>query len=234
MLRLALPLAVALVATPAGALTLIDDFTTGPSSVFLDVSTSFTHSEGGSMVGGQRTTTLDVSTASGGFAFLRIDGASGSHLSLDSGIDVVHTLTLAYGDPAMNPLGLDLSGENQFAVRFYFSDLPLDVTARVYTTSDAWAEGSGVLAPSLVPAVQNLLFSGFVAGGSDPATFTFANVNEIVFTTHSALAAGANDFRMLELVAVPEGETLALVTAGLAGLALAGRRRERYARAVEV
>lgn len=223
--RIVLVLAVVMAATPAGALTLIDDFTTGPYSVFLDTSSTVSDVESGSMVGGMRTTTLTLDTSSGGFAYLRIDGTSGSRLSLDSGIDVLHELTLAYGDPTTRPLGLDLSAENRFALRFYFSDLPLEVTARVYTTANAWAEGTGVLAPSTVYPVQDLFFSSFVAGGSDPGSFSLADVNAIVITTRSAMAIGANDFRVLELVAVPEMGTLALMMTGLAGLVVAGRRR---------
>lgn len=223
--RIALALAVVMTATPAGALTLIDDFTTGAYSVFLDVDGTVSDVQTGSMVGGARETTLALDTSSGGFAFLRIDGVSGSRLSLDSGIDVIHALTLSYGDPTTNPLGLDLSAENRFAVRFYYSDLPLEVTARVYTSEDAWAEGTGILAPSMVYPIQDLFFSSFVAGGADPASFSFANVNKLVITTRSALPTGANDFRVLELVAVPEVDTFALMTAGLAGLVVAGRRR---------
>jgi len=223
--RIALALAVVMTATPAGALTLIDDFTTGAYNAFLDVNTTVSDVQTGSMVGGERHTTFQVDTTAGGFAYLRIDGVSGSRLSLDSGIDVLHALTLSYGDPTTNPLGLDLSAENRFALRFYFSDLPLEVTARVYTSENAWAEGSGTLAPSMVYPIQDLFFSTFVTGGSDPGSFSLANVNKIEITTRPGSPTGANDFRVLELVAVPEADTFALMTAGLAGLVVAGRRR---------
>jgi len=223
--RIALALAAAVIATPASALTLIDDFTTGPYSVFLDTNTTLSAIQTGSMLGGERHTTFTVDTTTGGFAYLRIDGVSGSRLSLDSGIDVLHALTLAYGDLATNPLALDLSAENRFALRFYFSDLPLEVTARVYSTEDAWAEGTGTLAPSMVYPIQDLFFASFVTGGSDPGSFSLANVNRIELTTRPGLATGANDFRVIELVAVPEADSFALMTAGLAGLVIAGRRR---------
>ncbi len=181
----------------------------------------------GETIGGVRTVSVAVGSnaTAGDFANVRVSGspmdASGS-LSYSSTTGADGSLTLSYGLGGGAGLDLDLSDHGAISVGFLNFDrangLDMPVTLRLV---DMDGVESSVTLDVTAPGAQSLNFS--LAQFSSLVDLSRIKGIELLF--EAGLSA---DFRLSSITAVPEPSGMALLGAGLAGVAgVAWRRRMR-------
>ncbi len=225
-------------ASPAGAVLPIDDFSSDQS---LELSGIFESVDNAApapaALGGERD--LEIARASGtGGALVDVNGGDPPQGQLLFSSDVATETILRVvwdGEDASGSL-IDFTGLGQvdlsdggaldaFAVELD-SDLATTLSLRVYDASDAtgqvWSEATVPVPPTGGQfEILEVLFSGFTDSGPGGAA-DFANVGAISL---EVAGAPALDFRMTDVQVVPEPAAAPL--AGLAALALLARQRRR-------
>lgn len=197
----------------------IDDFTTGPYSVSLQVGDDLAF-QAAAVPGDERTTYLSVqANPLSQFADLSVGGGFGV-VSSGTLADVFTQLGYGYtsdgsGGYLLDDMDLDLSGEDRFRVVFEANDLAQTMTIAV-NPFDGDASFVDVAVPGGISSstIVDVPFALFTSDMSD--------INQLVFQFDTP---ASGDFAISSVQAVPEPGTLAGLS--LAGLAILRRRRSR-------
>lgn len=177
---------------------IIDDFTSGSHAATLTSGTDRS-AQSGSMLGGDRTTWLWISSHYGHPASL---GVGDGRLILSAGVFVYHRLEVAYGynsDFGFAPLPPDvLSGRDRFRVNFESNDLSLNFNILVHSRSGATYSQMGKnIDPQPYPFGVDYVFSEFSVNPVNPS-----DIGTVVLIFQTAWFTGANDFAIRSLEAV--------------------------------
>ncbi len=223
------------VAGSASAQIIIDDFSSGDTSMTVS-GTGFIEGQqfGTGIVGGQRDVLLDITSntfnrqaqfdvVSGqGAAFLSTGPGVTSHVWLDyDGLDVEGS------DGVLTPgsgLDFDFSGQNALKFNFLFADLGLNTEVEFFTYGGGSSMGSFTVPENLTnPQEFTLNFNTFTS--TSGSGVDWSNVDRIMVRFNPDQAA--TDFGIGRLSAVPEPGSMLALGAGL--VALLRRRRQKVA-----
>jgi hypothetical protein len=211
-------------ALPARADVLIDDFTSGPYSVFLSSAqpnASASNQQIGTMLGGTRDTIFQVQSTVNPPGAPPIFGG----LSIGSGLfDFALGGSLTRLDVTYSPANVDLSKQDRF--RFDFAGNSGLITIGTVVSSFAGVSQTAfTVAPSSNAFFFDIPFSAFVPLGTaaDLSAVTFINFNFI-----TSGQAGGQAFKLNSIVAVPEPGTWTAFIAGLLFTGFVGMRRRMH------
>lgn len=177
---------------------IIDDFASGSHTVTLASGTDRS-AQSGSMLGGNRTTWLWISSHYGHPGSLTVGSG---RLILSMGTYVYHRLEVAYGydkDFSFTPLTPHvLSGHDRFRVNFESNDLPLNFNILVHSRSGATYSQMGKnIDPQPYPFSVDYVFSDFSVNPVNPS-----DIGTIILIFQAAWFTGAHDFAIQSLEAV--------------------------------
>lgn len=201
---------------------LLDDFSTGAYTSGYFSSGTVNGWTPASVPGGIRSTFIDIqSNNSGGDARLRVVTANNLFsVSNEPGVDAFARLAYGFASntqtPSSSPMNLNLVGAPKLQLTFQNNDLPLAITAYLYTNGGTTFSflRSAVVPGGVAPGyVQTFDFSSDAAALGDVDSILF-NIDPVT----------NGDFSISSISTVPEPTTL--VGIGLGAVALIRRRRK--------